>query len=85
MCDAPTALTEQAKSADPLIDGLTREAFLAERFRAADCDWCGRGAAGHTVTFDTFGDPVVSCDADEEDDPLVVRAYNRRLLTGGLR
>jgi hypothetical protein len=66
-------------------DRPTPQAVLAQRFGARDCDWCGRGAAGHTVTFDTYGDPVVRCDADDEDDPLVVRAYNRRLLTGGLR
>lgn len=70
-------------------DRPSPEAVLAQRFApngvAVDCEWCGRGATGHTVTFDTYGDPVVRCDADWEDDPLVVRAYNRRLLTGGLR
>ena len=71
-------------------DRPTPKAVLAQRFGARDCDRCGRGAAGHTVTFDTYGDPVVRCDADDPgspywDDPLVVRAYNRRLLTGNLR
>lgn len=75
-------------------DRPTPEAVLAQRFAphgvAVECDRCGRGAADHTVTFDRYGDAVVQCEAYYPgspywDDPEVVRAYNRRGLTGNLR
>ena len=78
--------TEEGKTATPrLIDGLTPEQFLSERFRADNCMSCGRGASGHTATTDAYGDPIVRCDADDEEDPLVMRAYHRRRLFGDLR
>jgi hypothetical protein len=60
-------------------------AYLAERFKTDVCPDCGRAADGHTVTLDKYGDPRVRCDADDEDDPLVVRAANRRWMLGYLR
>jgi hypothetical protein len=68
-----------------LVEGLSPKQFLAERFRADTCMWCSRGASRHQITFDRYGEPVVRCDADDEDDPLVVRAYHRRRLFGDLR
>jgi hypothetical protein len=69
----------------PRFGGLTPAQFLAQRFAADNCMSCGRGASGHTVTADSYGDPVIRCDADDEEDPLVVRAYHRRRLFGDLR
>jgi hypothetical protein len=61
------------------------DAYLAARFAGGrGCDWCGRGASGHTASLDRFGDPVVTCDAEFEEDPEVVRARNRRWMLGGL-
>ena len=48
------------------------------------CDWCGHGAEGHETQIDRYGDPVVRCLSELEDDPAVVRRHNLRLLLGGL-
>ena len=60
------------------------EADLRERFKDDLCLDCGRGAEGHTVGLDGYRDPRVRCDSDDEPDPLVVRAYNRRWMLGYL-
>ena len=75
MCEAVTT-PEQP------FDG---EAYLRERFKGDVCLDCGRGAERHTVSLDGYGDPRVRCNADDEDDPLEVRAYNRRWMLGYLK
>jgi len=60
------------------------DAYLAERFKHDVCLDCGRDADGHTVTLDGYGEPRVRCNADDEPDPVEVRAYNRRWMLGYL-
>jgi hypothetical protein len=60
--------------------------FLANRFASRDCDWCFCGADGHEVTVDRYGDPVVHCIADREnEDREAASAQRRRQMLGGLR
>jgi hypothetical protein len=59
-------------------------AYLRERFKRDVCLDCGCGAEGHTVSLDAYDEPRVRCDADDEPDPLEVRAYNRRWMLGYL-
>jgi hypothetical protein len=69
---------------DPIEQPFDADVYLAERFKEDVCLDCGHGAGGHSATIDRYGEPRVRCDADDEDDPLTVRAYNRRWMLGYL-
>jgi hypothetical protein len=75
MCEAVT---------DPPRQPFDGDAYLADRFKHDVCLGCGRDADGHTVSL-VYGEPRVRCNADDEDDPLEVRAYNRRWMLGYLK
>ena len=65
--------------------GFDADAYLAERFKNDVCLDCGQDADGHTATLDDYDEPRVRCNAEDEPDPLEVRAYNRRWMLGYLR
>ena len=71
-------------SGKPISD-FDGEVYLRERFKDDVCLDCGRDADGHTVTLDGYGEPRVRCNADDEPDPVEVRAYNRRWMLGYVR
>ncbi len=52
---------ERDKPGRRLIDGLTRDEFLATRFEHDNCLDCGGGASRHQVWLDRYDEPIVEC------------------------